>query len=1283
MGWRTGRVLLAVLVCLTAILPRRPVFAEPSAERGGDFVVRRWTSADGLPQNSVTGVLQAEDGYLWLTTFGGVVRFDGVRFDVFDRSSRPSVEGDRFVGGAQDQHGVIYFAVQGGGLVSRRPSGFETIIIPAAPHGAVSGPVRDGRGTLWVAVSSTLVRIQDGALSTSQIPPETLGSGVQLLVDEAGVLWLASDLGVTCWDERCDRPREPLEPGPEWLGAVERAAGGGLWSARWGPAQGCALEPPHRDSWIRTIAWAGRRWCVVGPRLSSLGPSGRETRIELDDLPSWDSTAPEAVASLAQDREGALWIGTAGGGLYQLQTRGVTRYGRSRGLPGSTTWEIVEDAQGRILLNNRAQLTILEDGRPQPIPAAVQDELPILAMATDPKKQVWLATHHGIARLEGQRLVRAELPSLAGETVSFLAFDRLGTMWIGLECGDTVALPLGGPAQRFDRARLGGLSAVTVAPDGSRWFATEAGVVHEVGDQLRRFGPEQGLPAGARSIYVDPEGGVWIGTYGGGLNYLADDHLAQAGVAQGLPENVASCILAEADDLWINGNRGVSRIRRADLLNLMRRQTPAVQSVLYNTGEGNGAFCLRRSDGRLWFPTINGAVEIDPKSMHLAAAPLAHVESVEVDGQPLPPRGIAPPGRGDVVVRSTAISFIDPAAVVFRQRLIGLSDRWVDVGHERVARYSSLAPGRYRFEIAARSVDGAWSEPAAVELELRPFLHQTRAFLIVAGGLGLLLLYAGSTWRTRAIERRNQALRTEIQRRTEVEAALRVEEAHYRSVFERTSDGLFVLAGDGRLMEVNAAGCALLGRERSSLLASAPLSYVAPANRAAVEQLLAALMAKEPGHRLEVELVGPQESAVVVRLEGVRLDHLSPPHVLLSAVDLTAEKKADRDRRELEAQLGQSQKLEALGLLAAGIAHDFNNLLTAIGGQAAMIRASGREDREMLEGIHTAVKRATALAKKLLVFGKKDTNSPHTVGLEQSLSDTVAMLRRTIPAEVELSLEHGAPDLAVEIDPVRLEQIVINLVVNSRDAIKGAGRIRVHSGTVELDAVAAHKHSVGPGSYVRIGVSDSGAGITPEILPRIFEPFFTTKEVGKGSGLGLSIVHGAVREARGFVTVESLVGKGTDIAVYLPRVELGPEHKSIPPQLEPRAATVMVCDDEPAVRRIVVRALRLAGYAVIEAESPEQAAELIERGEPVDLLITDVVMPGLSGPELATRVRAKLPELLVLFMSGHTRDLLDERGPPKGQDFLQKPFTISTLQARVARLFRTGSGGSVEQDDEA
>jgi signal transduction histidine kinase/ActR/RegA family two-component response regulator len=378
--------------------------------------------------------------------------------------------------------------------------------------------------------------------------------------------------------------------------------------------------------------------------------------------------------------------------------------------------------------------------------------------------------------------------------------------------------------------------------------------------------------------------------------------------------------------------------------------------------------------------------------------------------------------------------------------------------------------------------------------------------------------------------------------------------------------------------------------------------------------------------------------------------------------------------RQSEEQLRQSQKMEAVGRLAGGIAHDFNNLLVVITGRAELLRGRVEGDEALghdLQLITEAGRRASGLTQQLLAFSRKQILQPKVLDLNEVVAAMGTMLRRVIGEDVDLMIVVGANLGRVRADPGQLEQIIVNLVVNARDAMPKGGRLIVKTANVELDDLFVRRHSgARAGPHVMLSVSDTGEGIAAEVLPQIFEPFFTTKERGRGTGLGLSTVYGIVRQHDGSITVDSEAGLGTTFKIYLPRVEEAPESASqrLEPMEELRGSeTVLLVEDEDGVRRLAREVLEMNGYTVLEAPDGSAALRMATRYPgPIHLLLTDVVMPHMNGRELGERLLALRPDLRVLYMSGYTDDAVIDRGlPESSMPFLPKPFAPVDLARKV------------------
>jgi PAS domain S-box-containing protein len=413
-------------------------------------------------------------------------------------------------------------------------------------------------------------------------------------------------------------------------------------------------------------------------------------------------------------------------------------------------------------------------------------------------------------------------------------------------------------------------------------------------------------------------------------------------------------------------------------------------------------------------------------------------------------------------------------------------------------------------------------------------------------------------------------------------------------------------------------------------------------------------------------------ATILVRLSGrpVRDAQGEVAYFEMTAEDIT-------ERRRLETTLRQAQKMEAVGRLAGGIAHDFNNLLMLIKGYSDLLRdrlPAEETPREYASEIQKAADRASSLTQQLLAFSRKQVLELRVLDVNQVVTSMSKMLPRLLGEDIEVVTRLNSAIGRVKADPGQLEQVLMNLAVNARDAMPEGGRLTIETGECELDDEYVRQHpGARPGRFVMLAVSDTGVGMNTDVRAHVFEPFFTTKAKGKGTGLGLAMVYGIVKQSNGYIWVYSEPGQGATFKVYLPRVEEAAESELRAPATGPPprgTETVLVVEDEDGVRRVTREYLEANGYSVLEAQSGAEALAVAEQhAGPLHLVLTDVVMPGMSGRELTERLRRRRPELRVIFMSGYTDDAVMHHGAlAPGVAFLQKPFARDALARKVREV---------------
>jgi PAS domain S-box-containing protein len=514
-------------------------------------------------------------------------------------------------------------------------------------------------------------------------------------------------------------------------------------------------------------------------------------------------------------------------------------------------------------------------------------------------------------------------------------------------------------------------------------------------------------------------------------------------------------------------------------------------------------------------------------------------------------------------------------------------------------------------------------------------------------------------------------LRYECSRRAAVEQELQESESRYRAIFETAVDAIIVSDQHGIIQEFSRAAEAMTGYRAAELIGQNMRVLLPPAMRQEPERYTARYLWTIK----ELEVCRKDGSVFPAHLSIAEWWAGGYRHFTGILRDLSAQHREQVERTKLEAQLHQAQKMEAIGNLTGGMAHDFNNMLGVIIGNIDLLRDLKGEDSDIDELTREALDaafRGADLTRRLLAFARQQPLRPQHVDVNELVSGITRLLRRTIGEDVEISLDL-APELwPVVVDPAQLEASLTNLATNARDAMADGGRLMIVTGNRTLDADYAAQHAeVVPGGYVMLEVSDTGSGMTPEVMHRIFEPFFTTKSRDKGTGLGLSMVFGFIKQSGGHIGVYSEPGIGTTFRLFLPRMtEDVParEERGATPLLHGRGESVLVVEDNAALRRVVTRQLGELGYRVLAAENAAAGLELLDR-QSIDLLLTDIVMPGgINGRELARRARLRWPGIKIVFTSGFSEARLNGDAGPLAActPLLSKPYRKEDL-ASAAR----------------
>jgi PAS domain S-box-containing protein len=515
--------------------------------------------------------------------------------------------------------------------------------------------------------------------------------------------------------------------------------------------------------------------------------------------------------------------------------------------------------------------------------------------------------------------------------------------------------------------------------------------------------------------------------------------------------------------------------------------------------------------------------------------------------------------------------------------------------------------------------------------------------------------------------------------RKRAEEAVQASEIRYRRLFEAAQDGILILDfATGQVVDVNPFLTNLLGYSHAELVGK-DLWEIGPVKDISASRLsFAALQTKgviryddlpletRDGHRIAVEFVSN-----VYTVGGTRV-------IQCNIRDITRRKHAEEALRRSEEQLQQASKLEALGRLAGGVAHDFNNLLGVILGSSELLLDDlGANDprRRYVEAITSASKRAASLTKQLLTFSRKQVSSPLVFDLNSIVRETGRMLPRVIGEHIEIGIVFSVEQAPVLADPTQVQQVLMNLAANARDAMPEGGKLTIEVANCELKQRGGEPADVPPGHYVTLTVSDTGAGMPPEIQSRAFDPFFTTKELGKGTGLGLSTVYGIVKESGGSILLNSERGEGTTFRIYLPRAKEEIIERAaasrVPDESLRGSETIFLVEDQCELRSLTHKFLQGLGYKVLLAGLPGEAIQIAQQftGK-IDLLLTDVVMPGMNGRALAQQLRPLYANMRVLYVSGFADQTFEQDAFNANDDFLAKPFLLRELAAKIRELLR-------------
>jgi signal transduction histidine kinase/ligand-binding sensor domain-containing protein/CheY-like chemotaxis protein len=1145
----------------------------------------------GLPDTQVSAIAQTPDGYLWLGTRRGLVRFDGLGATIYSPQNTPALRSWAINALSTDAAGSLWISTDRGLTVYERGV-FRYVDPGQVPATTVWKVLRDSKNRVWVA-GSFGVRVGDGTRFATV--PQFDEYIYSIAEDRQHRLWFGGRRVLASYVEGDSTPLRWAPANSERVYDLAVDSANALWIAlREGVRQldisdrarivertrvSTAIGEMRGQVWSITIGANGALWMGTDTR-GVLRWDGRT----LQEVDQNGRRPADPVWWVITDSRGNVWAGTSGGlvryrrSAFRTITAGLTVFGTwaVRGARDGTPWLSSDDGQVAWFDGTRWRPVFrgpLNRSAPALWPLASGGML-----VADSEGRLWRATRNALTDV-------TKSVGLPAVDAYGLFEDRDGTIYNNTEHG-LLRVREGGVDSVFRHLGLTANDQPRVIMRDRRGALVVGGPYLTIGEgtSRKRYGPTEGLTDSNVMAVHEAGGALWIATADSGLFALRGERVVSFAAANFRLNRGINGIIDDGDgSLWLTSRTGLMRVALAELLASADGTVRGVAVRQFDRADGlpttdfNADFqsqLHRDARGRIWLPTYAGPVLFDPSAVKEdTVPPQVHVEAVAIDGTVQPRRDSvwAKEHPGRIEVHFAATNALVPRRVRAEYRVVGIGDQWIDAGARRTLTFGPLVGGDYRLEIRVAGEDGNW-QPALAVLHIavpRSLAEQSWFFPLVA--LTMALAAFGFTrWRlanARARERELSLL-----------------------VSQRTAD-----------LETSRAELEVRVAERTEALS--------------------------------------RELA---------------------------------ERYRLEQRLESARRMASLGRLAGGVSHEINNALATVLGFAQLAQLASKHDRRVhadLAEVVRAGRRAASITHQLLAFARQHHTALASVQLEDVVQENLRSLQQ-LCAPLTLDFT-GAPDTpAVNADAGQVEQLLVNLVKNARDAKPQDGRIVLSLELGMLDTARAVGDRVLPaGRYAVLSVQDRGTGISAETITHLFEPFFTTKEVNEGSGLGLAVVQGIVARHDGAIEVLSSVGEGTTFRVWFPEQSVSSHVDTAERQAGGSGETILLAEDDASIRHFATRMLREHGYRVLDAEDGAAAIALVGKSiESIDLLLTDVLMPNANGLELARLLRAARPELPVIFMTGYAG--LDDAALAELRatgPVLAKPFTQETLLRAVDR----------------
>ena len=1290
------RISVLISLLFSVMLLSEPAFALDPQKAITQYLHKEWGPEQGFTQRDVFSIVQTRDGYLWLATIDGLVRFDGMRFTVFNKTNTKELGQNYLKVLFEDRAGALWIGTYGSGLTQLKDGKFTSYTTDAGLSNGVIWAICESRdGSLWIGTSNGLNRFKDGKFTVYTTKDGLSSDYIRAVYeDKDGTLWVGTNKGVnrlkdgrfTGYDLIDSSGNSKIMPvyaicemrdGSLWFGLY----GGGLNRLKGGKLTAYTKKEGLSSDLVFSLYEDGDGNLWIG---THGGGVNRFANGRLDSSTKGGGWSTGSVIPFCQDREGSLWIGKLGlSGLHRLRDGNLLFYRATEGLASEDASAICAGRDGSMWITaDNGGLRQFKEGKfiihENKNKAGNSVGRSIIESVDG---SIWVGFDGGglVRFKDGRFTIYTTKDGLSNNTVFSLYEDMTGGIWVGTDDG----LNLFKDGRFTVYSKKDGLSNTTVrairgTADGRILLGTNGGLICFKDGGFTAYTTEEGLSHNlVRSIYEDKEGTLWIGTLGGGLNRFKDGKFMAISFNEEISE-AYNLIEDDRGNLWISNGQGIFRASKAELNNQADGKASSVDLFGFGLVDGltlgiyggTTPIVCKTRDGKLWYPVRNGITIIDPDNIKRnTLIPPVVIEQVIVDKNVIDTRHQVDlsPGRGELEFHYAALSFLVPENVKFKYMLEGYDEEWIDAGTRRVAYYTNIPPGKYRFRVIACNNDGFWNETGiSLEFHLRPHFYQTTWFYSLCA-MAMIATIVG-TYRVRIaqLRKREKELARRIDERTR---ELQLQKGRFQQLFENAPVGIVMLDEDDRFLQINKAFETIFQFHQDEIHLKRLNDIIVPESSFEEASTLSKMVLAGKAAQLETVRQRKDRNLVPVEVYGVPImEGQRQEGTYGMYVDITERKQYEADLRKAKeaAEAATRAKSEFL----ANMSHEIRTPMNAVVGMTSLLLDTHltAEQLEFVETIRTGGDSFLTIINDILDFSKIESGKldleqrPFHINdcIEDAL-DLLAAKAADKGLDLAYFIESQTPH-TIAGDVTRLRQIFVNLLSN---AVKFT-----HEGEIFL---SVESRPLGDGLFeLHFAVRDTGIGIPPDRMGRLFQSFgqvdsSITRHYG-GTGLGLAISKRLSEMMGGRMWVESKQGEGSTfhftIVASAAQGKARPHFNTTQPHLTGKR--VLIVDDNATNRRILTLQAESWGMKAEAVGCSANALESIRRGATYDLAIMDMQMPGMDGLMLAEEIRklrdtAALP--LVMLSSGlvSKQKAADQNGESRFAAVLAKPVKPSQL----------------------